>query len=80
MLPLLCSLTVSALECQGPTVWVRCTILTSTGLITKGTLVSLHGTLSEQGSSIGSALVEMLSTLPLTDTDTTADTDAEGDD
>lgn len=69
---LLCSLTASALECQEPTVWVKCTIRTDTGLTTKGTLVSLHGTLSDQGNSIGSALVEMLSSLQPTDTDTTA--------
>lgn len=80
MSPLLYSLTVSALPWQEPIVWVKCTILTDTGLITKGTLVSLHGILSDQGNTIGSALVEMLSSLQPTDTDTTADTDVEGDD
>lgn len=58
-----CSLTVSVLDFQEPTVLVRCTILTVTGAITKGILVSLPATLSEQVSTIGSAAVEMLSSL-----------------
>lgn len=74
------SLTVSVPDSPEPTASVRCMIHTDTGTIISATLVSLRGTLSDQGSSIGCAVGEMLSTLLPMATAITGDTDADGDD
>lgn len=70
-----CSLTVSVLDSQEPTALVRCTTRTDTGVIISGTQVSLPDTPSEVASTIGSAVVEMLSTLLPMVMVTTEDTD-----
>lgn len=74
------SLTVSVPDSQERTASVRCTIHTATGVIISGTRVSLPDTLSEQVSSIGCAVAEMLSTLLPTATRLTEDMGEEGDD